>query len=141
MRKPSSDASLLDWHTNALADKALRLPIEIDYDSPQPGWYLGRMVRGGPFVPCRIYLEQEIDDETGELLGDETLKCEMNGRPRGVYEQWIWLAGEPITEAAYNHLKTLAEWAKTWNPTEPIANPYSPVNWSMVPTPKFGEDP
>lgn len=140
MRKPSTDASLLTWHQQALADKALRLPLEVDYESPQPGWYLGRMVRGGPFVPCRIYLEQDVDDETGELLGDEVLKCEMNGRERDVHEQWLWLYDEPITEAAYLRLKALAEWAKTWAPTEPINKPFQPINWGDVPVPTFSEE-
>ena len=140
MRKPSTDASLLDWHTKALMDKALHIPLEVDYDDPQPGWYLCRLIRGGPFVPCRIYLEQDIDEETDELLGDETLKCEVNGRERDVHEQWLWLYNEPITEAAYLHMKAIAEYAKTWSPDEPINRPFQAVNWGDVPTPTFSEE-
>lgn len=140
MRQPSTDPKLLEWHTQALLDKSMHLALEVDYEDPQCGWYLGRMVRGGPFVPARIYLEQDIDDETGELLGDEVLKCELMGRQRDPYEQWLWIYDEPITEAAYLRLKALAEWAKTWAPEEPINKPYQPVNWGDVPTPNFSEE-
>lgn len=142
VRKPSTDPSLLEWHAQALIDKSLRLPLELgdDYEDPRCGWYLTRVCRGGPFVPARIYLEQDINDETGELQGDEVFKCEVNGRQRDPHEQWMWLYSEPITEAAYLRLQALAEWAKTWAPEEPINTPYQPVNWGDVPTPNFSEE-
>lgn len=140
IRVPTDDTAALKWHARALMDKALHIPLEVDYDSPQPGWYVCRVVRGGPFVPAKIFIVQDIDDETGELLGDETLKCEVNGRERDVHEQWLWLCNEPITEAAYDHMKAVAEYAKTWAPTEPINRPFQAVNWLQVPTPNFSEE-
>lgn len=41
------------------------------------------MVRGGPWVPVRIYVEREIDPATGELLNPEILCKEIAGRPGG----------------------------------------------------------
>jgi hypothetical protein len=136
MREPTSNAQALRWYWRALSDKALHLPLAIDYDEPHCGWYLTRVVKGGPFCPARIFLEQEVSDE-GELLSDEVLKCEINGQPRDAYEVWIWLASEPITEAEFNYMVKRGEYARTWQPDEPAANSYTKINWKNVPTPKF----
>ncbi|WP_166461941.1 hypothetical protein [Paracoccus alkanivorans] len=65
-------------------------------DDPQPGFYKTRMVRNGPFVPVEIWLEQEIDPETGELTADERLRaiCNGNARKRNGKENRHSCAGE-----------------------------------------------
>jgi hypothetical protein len=55
-------------------------------------------VKGGPFVPVKIFLEQQIDPETGELLGDEVMRCEVDGKRRVPEEEWTWVADNPISE-------------------------------------------
>jgi hypothetical protein len=141
MREPTTAAAALRWHTQALNDKALHLDIDIgdDWEQPKCGWYLTRLARGGPFVPARIFIEQEICPETGELLSDEVIKCEINGRLVDPEEAWPWLCREPIEESAFNYLMARAEYAKTWAPEEPAANPYKATDWLKVPTPTFTE--
>lgn len=137
MRDPTTEAAALAWHTQALNDKALHLAVEAEFETPHCGWFLARMARGGPPVPARIWLEQEVCQETGELLSDEVLKCEINGELRDPFEAWHWLFREPITESQYNYLMARKEYAETWAPTEPSANPYQKTDWSKVPSPTF----
>ena len=139
-RQPTTSAQALRWHNQALSDMAMHLDIQVDYDDPQVGWFVTRMTRGGPMVPARIWLEQEVCPDTGELLSDEVLKCEINGQPRDAYEVWHWICGEPIEESAFNYLIARGEFAREWAPSEPAANPYSRVDWSKVPTPTFNEE-
>lgn len=138
MREPTTAAAALRWHTQALNDKALHLDIEVDYDEPQCGWFLTRMRRGGPFVPARIFLEQEVGDD-GELLSDEILRCEINGNLHDPHEAWIWMCHEPIEQPAYDYLMARKGYAEMWAPQEPAANPFRKVDWLSVPTPQFTE--
>ena len=65
------------------------------------------MVRGGPFVPARIWLEREICPEMGELACDEKLRCEIDGAPRDPFREWVWLAKNPISKAEFDELSTM----------------------------------
>lgn len=107
--------------------------MDVDPNSPQPGWYTRRMVRDGPLVPCEIWLEQQIED--GELVGDETLQCTINGRAADPMEQWTFLAGRPITSKQFRHMRALTRWTKINAPDEPLANPGEPVNHLKTPIP------
>lgn len=69
-------------------------------DEPQAGWYRTRLVKGGPYVPARIWWEQEID-EAGELLAQPVIRCEIDGRRRDPVQAWSWLASRPISEGEY----------------------------------------
>jgi hypothetical protein len=55
-------------------------------------------------VPARIWLEQDVDPETGELAGDEVFRCEVDGERRSATGQWTWLASNPISRDAYEAL-------------------------------------
>ena len=137
MRAPTTNAEALRWHNQALNDMALHLPVAVDNHDPQCGWFITKLVSGGPWVPARIWLEQEVCPETGELLGPEILKCEINGRERDPIEAWPWLASNPIDEGAFAYLVAKEEFARQWAPHEPAANPFKRVDWSNVPTPSF----
>lgn len=139
MREPTTAAAALRWHTQALNDKALHLPVEAEFETPHCGWFMTRMVRGGPWVPARIWIEQELCPDTGELLSDEVMKCEIAGQLRDPYESWHYLFREPIEEAAYLYLMARAEYARAWAPEEPAANPFKATDWLKVPTPTFTE--
>lgn len=139
MREPTTAAAALRWHNQALSDKALHLDIEVDYDSPQCGWFKSKVSRHGIEVAARIWIEQEICPVTGELLSDEVMKCEIAGRLVDPGEVWMWQAGQPITEQEYNYLIARDEYARAWALDEPAANPYKAVDWLKVPTPTFTE--
>lgn len=100
MRRPTPASVLYDWHRRALAGE--RPPVL--EDEPQCGWFRLRLVRLGPWCPARIWMEQEIDPETGELCADETLRAEVLGQPRDPRRLWLSVAGKPIDEGDYHRL-------------------------------------
>lgn len=100
MRQPTPIASLLEWHRDALAGK--RPPIHDG--EPHVGWFKVRMVKGGPFVPARIWVEREICPNTGELEGDERLFLEVEGERLNLMRHWVWLSKNPISKAEFDHL-------------------------------------
>lgn len=137
MRRPSDDATALAWYWKALNDASLHLDLTIDYNLPECGWFQTRLVRGGPMVPARIWLEQEIDIATGELISDEVLKCEINGREADPIDGWQRCAANPIERSLFNFLTATVKWAGDNAPAEPMANPYRSTDWLQVPTPTF----
>ncbi|MEP6826968.1 MAG: hypothetical protein ABJA10_02715 [Aestuariivirga sp.] len=129
-------ATLLAWHTVALDNVRNHLQVDMNPE-PECGWFQRRLTRGGPFVPARIYIDSEIDDETGELVSDEKLCCQVNGRSADPFTQWEWLAASPITKADYDYLSKAIAWSQEFAPHEPMANPRKPVDWSKTPIPTF----
>jgi len=93
MREPSDPYA---WHSAAMAGEKPRITHE-----PECGWFRRRSCKGGPFVPVKIFLEAEIDPETGELMGDEIMRCEVDGKRRVPDEEWTWIADKPISEEEY----------------------------------------
>lgn len=140
MRKPSTPQQALAWYWQAMNDKALHLPIEAEFETPHCGWFQTRVVRGGPPVPARIWIEQELCPDTGELLSDEVMRCEIAGQLRDPYESWHYLFREPIDEAQYRYLMARGEYARNFAPDEPAANPFKALDWLHVPTPTFREE-
>ena len=136
-RQPTTSAQALRWHNQALSDMAMHLDIQVDYDDPQVGWFITRMTRGGPMVAARIWLEQEVCADTGELLSDEVLKCEINGQEFDPIDGWQRVAAEPIDRSLFNFLTATVKWAADNAPAEPMANVRRAVDWLQVPTPKF----
>lgn len=62
------------------------------------------MVKNGPWVPGRIWIERQVDMATGELTCDEAFLAEINGERWDAQIAWDRLAGNPITKAAYDRL-------------------------------------
>ena len=100
MRKPTPVSQMMRWHADAVAGK--KPPIH-DGD-PQFGWFKTRMVKGGPFVPARIWIDREICPETGELACDEQFICEVDGERRDAQREWVWLSKAPISKAEFDEL-------------------------------------
>ncbi len=140
MRTPTTAAQALEWYWQAMNDKALHLEISAEFETPQCGWFQTRVASGGPFVPARIFIEQEVCPETGDLLSDEVMRCEVAGQLRDPYEQWHYLFREPIDEARYRYLVARGEYARTWSPYEPAANPFKKIDWTKIPTPQFEKE-
>lgn len=132
MRAPTTMAASLAWHRAALAGRSQQITHE-----PQCGWFKRKLVKDGVFVPARIWMVQEIDPETGELLSDEILQCEVNGVMTDPEEAWSWLCANPITEQEFLYLEAAGEWSRRHAPDEPMANPHQRVDWMAVPTPTF----
>lgn len=128
MRQPTPRAVLYDWHTRALAGLS---PV-ITQD-PQCGWYRRKLVKGGVFVPARIWMVQPIDEETGELAGDELLQAEVNGAYADPEECWSWICANPITEAEFRYLTARVEHAIRHEPEDPFADARKPIDMNKTP--------
>ena len=139
MTRPRSQSKLFEWHTQALEDIGLHLSPEVT-DEVQCGWFKRRLVKGGIFIPARISMHQPIDQETGDLVGDEVFQCELAGHYADAETQWHWLCQTPITEAEYNYMVASIAWAKDNAPGEPMANPKDKVDWINVPVPQFTKE-
>ena len=139
MRLPTPREVAYRWHTEAL--QGVYGDAEDPHpDDPQPGWYKRTLVRGGVFVPARIWLDAETDIGTGELLSPETMLCEVDGKRLDAYEQWSWLCRHPIPESEFLYLTQLRRHAALYELDLPIATPNEPVDWLNVPLPTFRKD-
>lgn len=99
MRQPSTFRQLYGWWQDAVAG---RNPPRHD-GVPEAGYYKRRWVKGGPWVPVHIYVDREIDTESGELACDEVLRIEVEGLDGGdPANHWTYLT--PITRREYEHL-------------------------------------
>ena len=88
----------LAWWERALAD-----PMTPRHEGdPQPGFYARRAVRGGPLIPVRVTLHQDVDPATGELRADEVIAAEELGRP--INAAAIWTHLRPIPREEYDAL-------------------------------------
>lgn len=120
-------------------------------DLPVAGYYRTKLVKGGPFVPVRIYFGQPVID--GELqdrspcwcveVDGQTDKWEMDKETgyrcrvrRDVEEVWPHCAREPITRQRYEWMVKHAAWAKENAPDHPKASPREAIDWNTLP-PRF----
>lgn len=128
VRQPTPRAEVYRWHT-----AALKGGDRVTNDDPHAGWFKRRLVKGGPFIPARIWLEQDVCQDTGELLSDEKLLCEVNGARADPVEQWAYLAGHPISEAEFRYLEALRQHCAWYEPDHPASNPRVPINHLTTP--------
>jgi hypothetical protein len=98
MRRPTCQHEAHAWWREALVNP--RLPRQEGF--PQPGYYARRYVRGGPLVPVRVWLDQDIDPDTGDLADDERIRAEELGASKDA--ALIWTHLRPITAEAYRDL-------------------------------------
>ena len=101
----------------------------IDINEPQEGFYRRRLVRGGPWVAARIWwVRGDSDQESGHHMSDDVLHCVVNGRNRNPYHEWLYLSGQPITEAEFNFMVDDAAHARAHRHDDPKAHPDKPIN-------------
>ena len=97
-------------------------------DTPQPGFYLLKLVRGGPWVAAQI-----VHDEVG-------WRCMIDGVWEGpVSDPWIMRSleavhwgGRETTEAEVKYRLALKQHAQTYEPSAPAANPKRAVNLDEI---------
>jgi hypothetical protein len=138
MSKPTPYAALYSWHTNAMLGV-----LGDDHPTTEDahcGWFKRKLVKGGPDVPAKLWMYQPTD-ESGDLIADEQMFAEVDGKYADPEDQWPWLCSNPISEAEFNHLTALRQWSEQHAPEEPYANPRQPVDWMKVPNPTFTKEP
>lgn len=115
-------------------EKACRIPPGMKYqDEPQSGFYKTKLVKGGHWVPARIWRETEKDFETDKPTGFDVVHCEVDGKRRNPLQQWDGLARYPIPQKEYDYLVKNAAWSKQYDPNSSAANPSRPINWLTEP--------
>ena len=103
-------------------------------NDPLDGFYRTKLVKGGPWVPVRIWTEDgDRCEETGELLSDQIIRCRVGGQDSDPFAVWTYCAGSPITEAEYDFMLANAEWCRDHAPEEPEANPRQAVDIDDLP--------
>lgn len=103
IRQPTDlNAAYSWWRRSVSGERVARIE-----DEPMPGYFKRRMVRGGPFVPVAIWLEQEIDPDTGELTAPEELRAIVNGQPIDPVRAWFY--ARPISLAEYDAMTGLRD--------------------------------
>lgn len=101
----------------------LKFPNQPVPQLPQAGFYKRVLVKGGPYVAARIWRAPHIDLETNEPSGMEVLHCEVGGRARDPFAEWVRLSMTPIKRGDYNYEIKDAEHARMFRPGDPKANP------------------
>lgn len=104
-------------------------------DQPQAGFFRTRLVKGGPYVGARIWLEPPIDPLTGEAMDRPPMMlAELAGKPIDPIELWPSVAGRNIPEQEYRYLIGVAGWAAEHAPNAPEATPREPINLNRLPS-------
>ena len=103
-------------------------PPAIHHDDPQPGHYKMRLVSGGPWLPVIIWWHKADRDEAGDLMEDEGLECEIDGKRVDPYARWVSVARHPIGKLEFKRLSALRQWAADHAPDDPYAAPDQPVD-------------
>ena len=132
MRRPTSKEAAFRWWREAL-DGIAPPPIN---EVPQAGYYKRRLIKGGPWVPVAIWIEQKVDPETGELLDPEVIKCAVDGKIADPVSQWGYVCADPISETDY---KRLADKVKS-EMRDGSHAPYRPIDLLRVDPPKFKQE-
>lgn len=106
-------------------------------DAPRPGYWLCKLVKGGPLVPCAIELRacpHEPGDPGNVMERSPVLVGFIAGEE--VHPSRVpWQYGNPISAADYRYRLANAEWAMRHAPDEPIAKPREKINLMAVPLP------
>lgn len=109
-------------------------------DQPEPGYWLQRLVKGGPWVPCAIVL-RACPHEPGNpenVMGPETRSPTLVGLRAGrecdPHDVWI-SRGEEITRTEYEFRLARMRWSAKHAPEAPEARPRDRVDWNRAPIP------
>ncbi|MBA2125085.1 hypothetical protein DLM45_02440 [Hyphomicrobium methylovorum] len=100
MRRPTTlDEQLAWWRSNQNGS--------VHADGPECGYFKRRMEAWSKtWIPVRIYLEQPIDWETGELAAPEQFRLDANGRL--LTDHWtIWEAWQRLRPVTMDEWKWL----------------------------------
>lgn len=117
------------WWEEETKHPGQRLP-----EMPQCGFYMARLVKGGPQVPARIWREPELDVE-GKETGRDVMRCEVGGKDRDPMAEWVRLSMNPVKRSKFNFEAADAAHAKQWRQDDPKANPAKPIAITTLPKP------
>jgi hypothetical protein len=99
-------------------------------NDPQPGYWLMRMVKGGPRVPatiCIVHTTREPGEESNLMDRSPFIAAFIAGDPVSIDDVWH-RRGEPITESEYRFRVADLEYARRYAPDEPQAAPRKKID-------------
>ncbi len=99
MRRPSTFGQLYAWWQAAMRGER----PDVVEGEPECGWFMTRLVKGGPWVPARVFVERELD-ERGELAGPEEYVAEVDGVRRDAARVWVSICRRVISREDYDAL-------------------------------------
>lgn len=103
----------------------MRSDLSRSVDTPEPGYFAIKLVKGGVRVGARLTYENGL------------WVVSINGEPKGAPVSdpadnaaiWrVWHGGQFIAESEYTYLIERAAWAASHAPADPYANPSQPVD-------------
>lgn len=108
-------------------------------EEPECGFFAYRRSRNHIWQGARIWIESKTDDETGELIADEVIRCEINGDACDADIAWPYLCVNPIKKEEFDFLIADREWAKRYAPNDPAANPDRKIDFMTAKPPTFAK--
>ncbi|MCA3246074.1 MAG: hypothetical protein ING19_21140 [Azospirillum sp.] len=106
-------------------------------DAPQPGFWMIRLVKGGPEVPARIYRHTttcEPGDPANAMERPSFLVAEIAGET--VELDAVWLrSGRAVDEAEYRFQIADHAHAREWRPRDAKADPHRRIDLLAVALP------
>ena len=103
-----------------------RKPIRIG-EPPEPGFYLRRLVRGGPYVGCQI-----VHNADGWRVMQDGVWQGPSADPWLLPLMHEVFLAEPATEAEVQHRIGVKRWAEIYQPDHPAANPRRAIDIDRV---------
>ncbi len=107
-------------------------PVGLLPQTPQAGFYQRALVKGGPLMPAAIWREPELDAD-GKPTGQDVVRCEVNGKPRDPFAEWVRLSMKPILRSEFKFQEAAAAYDKAFRPESPRANPHKKIVLSEQP--------
>lgn len=93
---------------------------------PQPGFFVVRLVKGGPMVPAVIWrpCPLEIDPFEGIVQPlDRWPHLQARILDRDVHPETVWHAGRQVPMAEWQFLMASADWQQQHRPDQALARP------------------
>lgn len=108
-------------------------------DQPQPGYWLQRLARGGPWVPCAIIrqaVEHEPGDPGNDMRGTRSPVLVGFRAGRMCHPSIVWISrGVEIDASEYQFRLARLRWAEQHAPEAPEARPRERVDFNRAPIP------
>lgn len=101
--------------------------------APVAGYYRRKLVKGGPWMPVRLWFGAPLDPETGEELDRSPRWQAMQGNDliagdAEIQSVWTSCCREPIDATEYHYLVADRQWCAENAPASPEANPTRPID-------------
>lgn len=92
-------------------------------DIPEEGYYRARLVRGGPWVPIKIFQRASQPDRSPMWIAIR------DGEFVDVFDVWPGCSGQRITEDEFNYLVALRQHQKIYGVSEGLDDARKPVDF------------